>query len=299
MIRKLNILILAAVCLSCQTVVEIDVPHEENQLVVNSFFHPDSTFGISLKQSQFVLERGDFKIVTGATAILMDGEGNEIGQLNDQGSGIYTSDIKPQPGKSYRIKVSKKPFTTVTATGSVPEDTARITKVDVEQRKRGVSISIWLDDSAGEDYYELYGISKSVVYTPEDTIRSEDLMSFHSDDQTFEHFDGNSQRYLFFDDVLFDGHETRFNLDSAFGGVGCVDDVNTDCQEKQKTTLYLRKVSKTYYQYKETKELQDQLGGNPFAEPVPVYENIENGLGIFAGFQESAYTIEIPEYQGD
>lgn len=45
-------------------------------------------------------------------------------------------------------------------------------------------------------------------------------------------------------------------------------------------TLYLRKVSHSYYQYKETKHLQDKLSGDPFAEPVPVYNNIENGVGI-------------------
>lgn len=298
MIRKLSIILLAAFCVSCQTVVEIDVPHKENQLALNSFFHPDSTFGISLTQSQFVLERGDFKIVTGATAILMDEEGNEIGQLNDQGTGIYTSDITPQPGESYRIKVSKKPFATVTATGSIPEDSARMTKHEVKRRGNNfnqVTISIWLDDPPGEDYYGLSAMNKYTFYGEErDTATYEHGIYLNSEDPVFG--DQDNRQRLIFDDVLFDGKTKRIDLNASVGSPQCGPQ-SDHCNQKVEVTLYIRKLSKEYYQYRETEMLQDQLSENPFAEPVPVFENIENGLGIFAGFRESVYPIEIPEYQ--
>lgn len=40
-------------------------------------------------------------------------------------------------------------------------------------------------------------------------------------------------------------------------------------------------VDPNYYQFMESVKLQREVGDNPFAEPVPIYTNIKNGLGIF------------------
>ncbi|MFP4340863.1 MAG: DUF4249 family protein [Cyclobacteriaceae bacterium] len=41
--------------------------------------------------------------------------------------------------------------------------------------------------------------------------------------------------------------------------------------------------------------LQLDTDGNPFAEPVPVYNNIMGGYGIFAGFSQDFTTILLDE----
>lgn len=298
MTRYLIVILVLSLCIyACETVVQLDVPHKENQLVVNSFFHPDSTFGLSLSQSQFVLDSGEFEKVTGATAILMDGQDNKLTTMQEHESGIYLSDLKPKPGNTYRIKVSKSGFTSASATDKVPEDSARMTKYQVKRNPnspRSIRLSIWIDDSENKDYYQLYGMEKVTLFGEEiDTTTYEEEMFFASDDPIFGD-QSNTGRIFFFDDALFNGKTHKINLDTSVGSTQCTPEADI-CDQEVEVTLYIRKISEAYFKYLRTSDLQNDLSDNPFAEPVPVFDNIENGLGIFGGYRVSEYPIEIPE----
>jgi hypothetical protein len=60
-----------------------------------------------------------------------------------------------------------------------------------------------------------------------------------------------------------------------------------------KLNAYLLNVDEAYFRYYDAVERQNQLGDNPFAEPVPVPTNILGGLGCFAGYNRSSLTIEL------
>ena len=55
----------------------------------------------------------------------------------------------------------------------------------------------------------------------------------------------------------------------------------------------LRTVTEEYYQYNYTRDLQASVENNPFAQPVQVFDNIENGLGIFAGYSQTEQKVTI------
>ena len=57
----------------------------------------------------------------------------------------------------------------------------------------------------------------------------------------------------------------------------------------------LRTVSEDFYNYKITGSLHDNSSDNPFAQPVNVYKNIDNGFGIFAGYRISLHHWTISE----
>ena len=57
--------------------------------------------------------------------------------------------------------------------------------------------------------------------------------------------------------------------------------------------FYLHNISQDYYYYRRSLELYNQSSDNPFAQPVQVYSNIENGFGIFAGAQVNYFDIEL------
>lgn len=61
----------------------------------------------------------------------------------------------------------------------------------------------------------------------------------------------------------------------------------------------MKKVSEAYFLYKETYALQQSVDGDPFAEPVTVFNNIENGYGIFAGYRTTLYPLEVPSQNND
>ena len=48
----------------------------------------------------------------------------------------------------------------------------------------------------------------------------------------------------------------------------------------------LRTTTEEYYQHNYTRKLQSFVRSNPFAQPVQVFDNIDNGLGIFAGYSQ-------------
>ena len=49
----------------------------------------------------------------------------------------------------------------------------------------------------------------------------------------------------------------------------------------------LRTTTKEYYDYLYTRDLQASVENNPFAQPVQVFDNIESGLGVFAGYSQT------------
>ncbi len=50
--------------------------------------------------------------------------------------------------------------------------------------------------------------------------------------------------------------------------------------------ILLRTVTEEYYEYNYTRDLQASVENNPFAQPVQVLDNVEGGLGIFAGYSQ-------------
>lgn len=300
MMRNALFVLIAAACfLGCDTVVELDVPRDDSQLVVNSTFSPDSTFGVRLSKSEFILDEWNPELITGASATVLDANGTEVAQLTEQEEGVYTSSVLPEPGQTYQIKVSKPGYKTATARSIVPADTAQVTRIETtkpSQSSGSVTLSLWIDDPAGKDYYEISGRSQTVIYLPDDTLRYKQKLWLRSDDPTFDNFDEGSQHDMFFNDRLFSGTKKKLTFRTNFRRPHCTSD-DTECRDEHEAMLFVRKVSKEYYEYKQSVNLQDDVEGDPFAEPVPVYDNIENGLGIFAGFRENAYELNMPENQ--
>ena len=62
-------------------------------------------------------------------------------------------------------------------------------------------------------------------------------------------------------------------------------------------TIYLTisRVSKEYYWYQSSYSNYLQTSGDPFAQPVQVYTNINNGLGVFAGYSASKDSIVVEQ----
>ncbi len=58
-------------------------------------------------------------------------------------------------------------------------------------------------------------------------------------------------------------------------------------------TIYaiLRTTTEAYYNYTYTRDLQALVESNPFAQPVQVFDNIDNGLGVFAGYNQAEQKI--------
>ena len=73
-----------------------------------------------------------------------------------------------------------------------------------------------------------------------------------------------------------------------------VEEEGEDDLEHAGFTAYLQVlyISETYYEYLKTARLHDETRENPFAEPLNVYGNVENGYGIFAGYSSRTFEFD-------
>lgn len=286
---------------ACETIVDIDIPKEETRLVLNGFFNPDSTFSISLFESLHVLEDKEFedrefKVVEGAIVSVFDDNGLKLADLTDEGSGRYSSNLRPEVGKEYRIEVSKTGFGTVEASDMIPGDSARVSAIQVvevgEEGSAEYEITFSVQDYTGEDFYEVSLLQRSVFKFEETTYEIVINHYMESEDEVFDDFNSIGTALLF-RDVLFDAGVSKITVKAFLNSYNSCDD-NPECISDE-YFLILRKVSASYYNYNRTLLLQQDLEGNPFAEPVSVYNNITNGFGIFAGYRSSMFLFGLPE----
>lgn len=294
-----KLLLLLLIYSGCETIVDIDIPNDGPKLVLNSFFNPDSTLSISLFQSLGILETGEFKVIENATVAVFDADGTKITDLTDSGLGIYTSPFKPQVGEEYKIEASKSEFDTIEASGMIPVDSARINSIELNLVEPGFEgeangeydITFTIQDYVGIDFYEVQIFERSVYEI--DGERSEFINNrfLESDEAVFDEFN-SSGISLLFRDVLFDESESRITVNTYLNFQNFCDET-PECISEE-FFLVVRKVSESYFKYNRTLRLQQDLEGNPFAEPVSVFNNIEGGFGIFAGYRDSRFPIEVP-----
>lgn len=65
---------------------------------------------------------------------------------------------------------------------------------------------------------------------------------------------------------------------------------------EQNIYLSLLKIGDDYKKYIESEEAYYVSQENPFAEPASIYSNVENGYGLFAGYNRRVQTIEIVNF---
>ena len=117
-------------------------------------------------------------------------------------------------------------------------------------------------------------VSKLTPLMPLESDKNNPAVTFHFDDGgvlfTDEDFDGQKATLTFYSLLSFDNES-----------------------QQGKVVGELRTVSKDYYLYHTSLSRQIANKDRPFVEPISVYSNIENGLGIFSGYTTYKDTVSI------
>jgi hypothetical protein len=155
--RLLLIVSLAAV--SCTQELDLPFPQGKEQLVLNSFLHPDSIIKVSLTKSLPLGTSGsDFPVVDDAEIRLYEND-VMIGEPKLQDS-VYVLDYQPQIGHTYRVTAEVPGFNTLMAEDVVPEP-AVVSVCNKEDTINRYSFSPFVlkinieDHSSVKDYYWL------------------------------------------------------------------------------------------------------------------------------------------------
>lgn len=286
--------------MGCSNVVEVDVASRKPRAVLNAIFTPDSTWRVSLTESNDVLsERYNYQPISDALVTIQNEKGEAIETLTfSLATFDYKGNLLPQEDESYSIiaEIKGEKFSAVSKVPKVVLITSvTVDTLDANLPYADVGIK-FTDPPAEKNFYIIKILEKGYnVYTyngNNDTSFYERPIFFSPLDPKYQEssndglFDGNnpnntSTNAVFFDDTFFNGQEYTFRLRTTGGG-----------NNATSTKLVLMSASEDYYRYYTTKKIQDNGDLDPFSQPAQVYSNIKNGVGIFAGYGVSIYEFE-------
>ena len=286
---------LALFFISCETVVDVDIPEKDPMIVVNAVLSENDTIEVNLSKSIFIKEHpGDIAFINEATLAFFE-NGNFITNLTniDENGNYSVQGFYPEAGKSYRIEITSGEMTPVNATTTIPLpvpiinlDTLYQKKFDYGYEYLTLQFKLKFDDPPGEKNYYYLSTLATFVYEDEyegytesyqqplyidtdDPVLSSNMINYSGEFAfTDDHFDGNSYSVIF----------------------------NTDAYMFYDTTevaISLHSISKDLYYYFLSSFEQDRIGDDPFTELIHVNSNIENGLGIFGASSRSCTTIHV------
>jgi hypothetical protein len=296
---RIFILLLVALFPGCIKVVDMDVGDIPDQLVVNCFFTEGEPFEVNVSRLAPYPDLEGRNIGNATVTIL---ENNTLlGQLYHTGNGIYTNpSILPQPGFVYTIKAEAEGYPSVSASDSLPGKVI-IDKSNYRQQagkdEEGIDYNEF--SVSFTDINEVYFYSIQVFDVGEEGVYNEKtnewekipvwypVVLFSQDPIIVAEGITNEDysKYFVFNDALFKNNLCQLKLNTHY-------DLDT------KFRVVLETGTENYYLYRkrlikhESYSYQDPF--KPY-DPVPLYSNIENGLGIFAGYQRDIYELTIKE----
>jgi hypothetical protein len=152
------------------------------------------------------------------------------------------------------------------------------------------------EDSHGETFYHVMVTDYVYVYS---TIESDDPV-FSSKEDADEILFGSTNRsgLTLFTDELFNGktYDLSFYLNENIFYSFQEEGMNTTLGDFYIVTIELQSLTKDSYYYIKSVGSFDWVSDGLFTEPVQVYNDIENGMGIFGGCSSSISIIQKGEY---
>jgi hypothetical protein len=312
-IRISLIQIVNVVVFSCNTIETVNLPENQPKLVVNCIgqntrlintdfdipFISDSLWTAYVSLSNGILQPQTLiNQVSDATVNLYE-NGNFLETMspyvNPRFQGVYKSKSNyPTPGNAYQIEVIRSPYTSISASYTQPSaivvDSIEFKIIGPDPFYQGttdIQVRVRFSDPADEDYYELSLTAKSDVDTSNGySISNGATFGMSFIDPAYLKTNGIQlpSGSVVFSDSFFNGKEATLDF-----LVMRIED--STLPPLKYYTIQLNHISKEYYLYLKTYLLQKQTEGDPFAQPVMVENNIQNGFGIFCGLTSTTKTV--------
>lgn len=286
---------------ACELIIEPDLPGHTPRLVVKAFFTSDTRWTASISRSIGILEPnpGRERLVTDATVqLLLDGQ--VIDRLHFFSSErVYASQTHLAVDKSYTIRVTAPGFDTVHASDSIPEPVPtsvvsyRIESGDQVDGEYGTIaitefiIKLKIQDPPGEqNHYQILAFApdRSGRFGLRISTRDPSIIADNRiEDSVLEGVEPFVGSEPFFKDALFDGESHEVEISSP--------NYQVEVSPERRIWVQVRHISEAYYKHLRSALLHKTTDDNPFAEPVRMYSNVENGYGIFAGYSSQTFEL--------
>ena len=295
---------IVTMCFSCEnmeTVVDLDIPETPPVLVMNGILDTDTTIRLLVSHSVGAFSNEIPISINNAEVILYENDifldtlnvnmNNTMSYYLNSADSIqmnyYESSIIPNKNTDYRIEASHLNYPNISAHTFIPDDIETY-NIDIDtisnEEQIGFSFS-FIDDANADNYYRLKLFSKCSKKWENEYGEIEiyhyagGFQEFGSNDPSFPSngipWDGYtfSGRQVIFSDALFHGQEKNIRIDIINDGYRY-----EDCDTISLQFSVFSSDTYSYYNSLENhreKGLLSIFGG----EVIPVYSNVENGLG--------------------
>lgn len=291
---------------TCERPADVEIEAPDPMLVVVSNFSDQRVLQVQVSKTISAFTGGGIEYVEDANVELFE-EDEYIETLGlvapqDQPPYYTTYELKPKVGVRYTIRVDVPGFKPVNAQSSIPPqigiEQLQVTDIyqrDLDENNRLFYYKITLsfsDPGRARNFYHLKFFQQIKEY---EKIQEEIFITnVHYKEITFSPLNDNNDQLAYFrggvlfEDGILDGHSISYTFPLQTG-------IRTDREILGKVVAELRAVSEEYYLYHTSLSRQRDNPGVPFTEPVIVYDNIENGQGIFAGYSVTQDSLSIPQ----
>lgn len=291
----------------CVRPLDLEVDTGSSKLAVICNFSDSHALEVVVSSTRSVLDEGAVSYVRDARVQVF-----EQGQFIEELEFIDSEDemvpprfqsqiLVPKPGILYMIQVHAPGFETVTAYSTIPPkvsiDTGtvvfsmQLVEEDILYNRADFQVSIRITDPAEDgNFYHLNFYQEAYDYRINiygDTVREQ----FFSLPLRIEPLDWSIPMIPYFDnrgvlmkDDTFSGQTITLSFQGSFR-------FRRNDQLLGDFIIELRSVSREYYLYHSALARQQQSGTGLFVDPIILFNNIQNGQGVFAGYSSQFYIV--------
>jgi len=262
---------------SCEKDADIELPKVDPEMVLSCFISPgQETLKATLRVSDPVFGANNgidpYMPLEGATVTLRHGNNAGINMSYDMTAGIYTlpgSAFPIELGETYTITVTHPDYPTITSSTTIPSSTPQIDEFTI------------LDtDTVNSNFDSYVSYDLKARWRLTSGIADYYILSFENE---YLYDDGSgvisvTREYLGSIFLQNSDRESSFNRNYQMQGS------NSFSMPGLTSEMILTVVNASEEYYRFHKSIQNISYGDPFSEPTLIYDNVENGLGIFAGY---------------
>jgi hypothetical protein len=287
--RALLIIAFTILLNSCIREIPLEMPDSSFQLAVSSIIYPEKLISLHVSYVNLFAGSSDVKapVILG---ISLKEDGILVDNLKGQGPEIYSSTY-PKEGSTYELTVTTD-HETVTSHTIIPSKVLiskadyRITGLISQEGDKIMELSVsWEDPPSQDDYYELQLLdSKKMPYWYYAIEEIDDPILLQECDLDYR------PGSFVFTDKKFSGETGTVNFRFPFS-----------ISSGHDKYVLLRSISEEYYHFMKSwykhlylqntsmnvETIREDYNIFPLlfqGDPVPLYTNINQGLGVFAGF---------------
>ncbi|MBI9035167.1 MAG: DUF4249 domain-containing protein [Bacteroidales bacterium] len=275
----------------CSMDMDIELPEVEPRMAMYSIISPGNPIEARLTFTQPITQNMGYENknwINDAVVRISEPGGASV-VLENENSGSYLNSLIPQENRTYKFQAEHANYENISAETTIPYavpvisiDTLTETISDgVEVEKRLLTRVKFQDPSETKNYYM---VSK---YTSWDENSGENL------DYIWSYMEGygilNVGGAIVFSDEMFNGQVFTVKFagnEYYYDAVGVEQLMGEGC-------IYFCSIDENFYKY--MLSMHKKNSGDEFeffTEPVQIFSNVENGLGLFGSYSLKKYSID-------